>query len=126
MKAFIGNGSALGGGASDTIRITYQAAWRARRNPLRAGQRVDKGPGRHLVRGHSQFGFRRLQPYADPIQGDWFNPRTGPTTRGRLPERNWLLEAATLEDALKPVEGEARWFGRVDADTTTIWAQFPG
>ena len=50
---------------------------------------------------------------------------------------DWLIEAAKLEDVLKPA-GSAKtgsstpgainqlWFARVDSDSTTIWAQFPG
>jgi len=38
----------------------------------------------------------------------------------------WLMEAATLDDAMKP-EGEGPlWFGKVDDAATTLWAQFKG
>ncbi|MBX3178422.1 MAG: right-handed parallel beta-helix repeat-containing protein [Candidatus Hydrogenedentes bacterium] len=117
------------GGASDTIRITYQAAPGARAEirgsePVSGWTKVQDDTWSVAI-PNSVFGD--YNPYADPIQGDWFNPKDRSHHTGAVYlNGNWLLEAATLEDALKPVEGEARWFGRVDADTTTIWAQFPG
>jgi alpha-N-arabinofuranosidase len=128
------------GGVSDRKRITYQAA---------PGQKVVI-TGSEIVKNwepvtndtwkvtipNSFFG--RFNPYADLIHGDWFNPQ------GRRPHTgcvylngDWLMEAAHLDDALKPADNSPLWFALVDGvnmderflpvpDSTTIYAQFRG
>ncbi len=38
----------------------------------------------------------------------------------------WLIEAARLDDVLQPAGAGPMWYAQLDADNTTIWAQFPG
>lgn len=117
------------GGASDDQRIVYQAA---------PGHRVVI-KGSEVVRGWvkdrhdtwkvvipNEF-FGDFNPYSDVISGDWFNPRDRVHHTGAVYlDGHWLTEAAALEDVLEPATRTPLWFGRVDDDRTTIWAQFGG
>jgi alpha-N-arabinofuranosidase len=117
------------GGASDTKRIVYQAA---------AGETVEI-KGSEVVTNWVKVQdnvwkvtvpnafFGRFNPYSDLIRGDWFNPKgrrhhTGAVYRNG----DWLIEAAKLSEVLQPVGSTAVWFGQVDQENTTIWAQFQG
>ena len=115
------------GGISETRRITYQAA---------PGERVEI-KGSEVVRDwvpvqagvwkavipNSFFGA--FNPYADLIHGDWFEPKGRAHHTGAVYlDGEWLTEAAQLDDVLKPAGPSPLWFGRVDKDTTTLWAQF--
>ena len=115
------------GGISETRRITYQAA---------PGKRVEI-KGSEVVRDwvpvqagvwkavipNSFFGA--FNPYADLIHGDWFEPKGRAHHTGAVYlDGEWLTEAAQLDDVLKPAGPSPLWFGRVDKDTTTLWAQF--
>ena len=117
------------GGESDAKRITYQAA---------PGDKVEiKGSEAIMnwvnVRGDvwkvilpNTF-FGGFNPYSDLIRGDWYknNGRNHHTGSVYL-NGEWLTEAATLQDVLKPGGKAALWFGFVDEANTTLWAQFPG
>ena len=71
--------------------------------------------------------FGAFNPYSDLIHGDWFNPLSRQHHTGAVYLRgNWLTEAASLDEVMKPVESAALWFGQVDSKNTTIWAQFKG
>ncbi|HTY89363.1 MAG TPA: right-handed parallel beta-helix repeat-containing protein [Candidatus Acidoferrum sp.] len=71
--------------------------------------------------------FGGFNPYDDLIRGDWFSPQGRPHHTGAVYlNGDWLLEAARLDDVLKPADKVARWFGQVDGTNTTLWAQFPG
>ena len=71
--------------------------------------------------------FGAFNPYSDIIHGDWFNPLGRQHHTGAVYLRgNWLTEAASLDEVMKPVGSDALWFGQVDAENTTIWAQFKG
>jgi len=119
------------GGTSDAERIVYRAA---------PGETVEIR-GSEIVKGWEQVQgdtwktsipnafFGEFNPYRDLIRGDWFNRKgrdhhTGAVYR----DGHWMVEAASLEDVLKPAGDPAAsgWFARVDGTTTTIWAQFPG
>lgn len=115
------------GGASDRKRIVYQAA---------PGETVEI-KGSEVVTNwvkvqedvwkvtlpHSFFGG--FNPYRDLIRGDWFGAKGREHHTGAVYlDGHWLIEAAKLEDVLKPAGTNALWFGRVDQDQTTIWAQF--
>jgi alpha-L-arabinofuranosidase len=115
------------GGESDTRRIVYQAA---------SGEKVEI-KGSEVVSNwvkvqddvwkvtlpNSFFGG--FNPYADLINGDWFNPKGRPHHTGAVYlNGDWLSEAATLDEVLKPSGGAALWFGQVDKESTAIWAQF--
>jgi alpha-L-arabinofuranosidase len=115
------------GGESDTKRITYEAAPRAKvvvtgseviTNWVKVKDNVWK-----TTIPNSFFG--NFNPYADLIHGDWFNPRGREHHTGAVYlNGDWLAEAAHLEDVMKPMGANALWFGLVDNSNTTIWAQF--
>ena len=139
------------GGQSDAKRIVYQAA---------AGEKVEI-KGSEAVQGwvkvqggvwkvalpNSFFGD--FNPYRDVIRGDWFNGKGREHHTGAVYlNGDWLIEAASLDEVLKPAardpagagggegrlnrasptpgESDRRWFAQVDQDRTTIWAQFDG
>jgi len=117
------------GGKSDTQRITYQTA---------AGEKVEIR-GSEVITNWAKVQdevwkttipnvlFGSLNPYSDAIHGDWFDPkgRTHHTGAVYL-NGEWLTEAASLEDVLRPVSSTPFWFAEVDKESTTIWAQFKG
>jgi alpha-L-arabinofuranosidase len=115
------------GGTSDAKRIVYQAALGEKvvitgseeaRNWLRV-----QGDTWKMTLPNSFFGA--FNPYSDLIHGDWFSPMGRQHHTGAVYlDGNWLAEAASLDDVMKPVENDALWIGQVDATTTTIWAQF--
>ncbi|GMV94842.1 MAG: hypothetical protein AMXMBFR82_46200 [Candidatus Hydrogenedentota bacterium] len=117
------------GGESDAKRIVYQAA---------AGEHVEI-KGSEVVTGWKQLDgdvwtvtlpntfFGDYNPFADPIHGDWFNPKDRPHHTGAVYlDGEWLLEAATRDEVLDPAGSAPQWFAEVDASNTTIWARFPG
>jgi alpha-N-arabinofuranosidase len=120
------------GGTADDRRIVYQAA--PGEKVVLKGSEVIKGWQKvqndtwKVTLSNSFFGD--FNPYRDLIHGDWFNPKgrehhTGAVYR----DGHWLVEAAQLDEVLQPAGDTPEtqlWFGRVDADNTTLWAQFPG
>jgi len=97
------------GGESALKRITYQAA--EGEKVVIKGSEIVKGWEKvrndtwKVVVPNSLFG--EFNPYSDVIRGDWFNPK------GRLHHtgavylnEHWLIEAAAIEDVMKPL-GEA-------------------
>ncbi len=117
------------GGESDARRIVYQAA---------PGEKVAI-KGSEIIKDWSKVQgdvwkvtlrntfFGSFNPYGDLIHGDWFNPKGREHHTGAVYlNGEWLTEAAKLDDVLRPVGSVALWFGRVDEDRTTIWAQFRG
>ena len=117
------------GGISDRKRIVYRAA---------PGEKVEI-KGSEVVRGwvkaqddvwkatvpNSFFGS--YNPYSDLIRGDWFDRRGRDHHTGAVYlDGEWLTEAASLDEVLKPAGTNALWFGQVDKDNTTLWAQFKG
>ena len=115
------------GGESDDKRIIYRAA---------DGEKVEIR-GSEVVKGwvkvrddvwkatlpNSFFG--RFNPYGDLIRGDWFHSRGRQHHTGAVYlNGDWLNEAARLDDVMKPTGDIGLWFGRVDENNTTIWAQF--
>ena len=117
------------GGESDTKRIVYQAA---------PGEKVEI-KGSEVVKNWVKVAndtwkvtlpnsfFGRFNPYSDLIHGDWFNPKGRNHHTGAVYlNGDWLTEAAKLDDVMKPMEGDALWFGEVDEKNTTIRAQFKG
>jgi len=119
----------LRGGASDAERIVYQAA---------PGEKVEI-KGSEIVKDwvtvqddvwrvtlpNSFFGS--FNPYGDLIRGDWFNPKDRQHHTGAVYlNGQWLIEAAKLDDVLKPAGDTGLWFGQVDNERTTLWAQFKG
>ena len=117
------------GGKSDRKRIVYQAA---------PGERVEIA-GSEVVTNWVKIQedvwqatlpnsfFGNFNPYNDLIHGDWFRDKGRKHHTGAVYlNGEWLVEAATLEDVLKPVAANALWFAVVDATNTTIRAQFKG
>jgi len=115
------------GGLSDDQRIIYQAA---------AGEKVAiKGsevisnwveiqPGVWQVTLPNSF-FAGFNPYTNLIRGDWFNPQKRLHHTGAVYlNGDWLAEAATLEEVLKPVPTNQLWFATADGTNTLIWARF--
>jgi len=117
------------GGESDSKRITYQAA---------PGEKVEiKGSevAKNWVKVQADVWkviipntfFGAFNPYSDLIRGDWFSPKGRSHHPGAVYlNGEWLTEAATLQDVLKPSGKDALWFGFVDEANTSLWAQFPG
>lgn len=117
------------GGTSDSKRIVYQAA--------RGGKVEIKGS--EIVKNWEKVQddtwkvtipnsfFGSFNPYSDFLHGDWFwdHGRTNHSGAVYL-NGEWLIEAAKIEDVLKPVGTNSLWFGQVDQTNTTIWAQFKG
>jgi alpha-N-arabinofuranosidase len=117
------------GGDSDARRIVYQAA-RGEKAEIKGSEvvtnwvKVQDNVWKVTI-PNSFFGS--FNPYRDIIQGDWFDPKGREHHTGSVYlNGEWLTEAAKLEDVLKPIGNSALWFGRVDQDNTTIWAQFKG
>ncbi len=117
------------GGESDAKRIVYQAA---------AGEAAEIR-GSEVVRGWVKVQddtwkvtlpnpfFGGFNPYGDLIHGDWFDRRGRDHHTGAVYlNGQWLTEAAKLEEVLKPAGDTPLWFGQVDKENTTIWAQFTG
>jgi alpha-N-arabinofuranosidase len=117
------------GGESDAKRIVYQAA---------PGEKVEI-KGSEVVKNwvkvqddvwkatipNSFFGG--FNPYSDLIRGDWFAPKGREHHTGAVYlNGEWLNEAAKMDDVLKPAGTTPLWFGQVDKENTTIWAQFKG
>ena len=117
------------GGESDPKRIVYQAA---------PGEKVEIKGSEVIVNWvkvqddvwkatipNSFFGS--FNPYSDLIHGDWFGDKGRRHHTGAVYlNGEWLTEAARLEDVLKPTGTVPLWFGQVDKENTTIWAQFKG
>lgn len=117
------------GGISDSERIVYQAA---------PGEKVEIAGSEEIknwvkvqddiwkVTLPNTF-FGGFNPYSDRIRGDWFNATSPQHHTGMVYlNGNWMYEAATLDDVLKPRPNAPLWFAKVDPDTTTIWARFKG
>jgi len=117
------------GGTDDAHRITYQAA---------PGEKVEI-KGSEIVTGWKKLQhdtwqvtlpntfFGKFNPYADLIHGDWFNGKGRQHHSGAVYlNGDCLLEAKSVEDVLQPAGPTPQWFGKVEGDTTTLWAQFPG
>ena len=115
------------GGESDAKRIVYQAA---------PGEKVEI-KGSEVVKNWVKLQddvwkvtlpnsfFGGFDPYSDLIHGDWFSPKGRQHHTGAVYlNGDWLTEAAKLDEVLKPVAAAPLWFGQVDKDNTTIWAQF--
>jgi len=117
------------GGASDTNRIVYQAAPGERVEISGAevikGWKPTKGDVWAVTLPNSFFG--NFNPYSDVIHGDWFNPKGRVHHTGAVYlDGEWLAEAGKRDEVLEDSATAALWFAQVDADTTTIWAQFRG
>lgn len=117
------------GGASDRKRIVYQAAPDEKveikgSEVVKKWTKVQDDVWRTTL-PNSFFGS--FNPYGDLIHGDWFNPKGREHHTGAVYlNGDWLIEAAKLDDVMKPTGETPLWFGKVDGENTTIWAQFKG
>ena len=117
------------GGESDKKRIVYQAA-RGEKVEIKGSEVVTnwvkaQGDTWKVTIPNSFFGG--FNPYSDLIRGDWFNPKGREHHTGAVYlNGNWLDEAAKLDEVLKPAGATPLWFGQVDNENTTLWAQFKG
>ncbi len=115
------------GGTSERKRIVFRAA---------PGEKVEI-KGSEVVKGWEKVQdgiwkatlansfFGGFNPYGDLIHGDWFMPKGREHHTGAVYlNGEWLIEAEKLEDVLKPMGKTALWFGQLDKESTTIWAQF--
>ena len=115
------------GGASDTKRIVYEAA--AGEKVVIKGSEIIKN-WMHIkddvweVNIPNSF-FGNFNPYSDTIHGDWFISKGRKHHTGAIYlNGKWLTEAAYLDEVWKPEKGDVLWFGKVNNESTTIWAQF--
>jgi len=117
------------GGTSDRKRIVYQAA-RGEKVEIKGSEVVKnwvkvQDEVWKVTLPNSFFGG--FNPYSDLIRGDWFNAKGREHHTGAVYlNGDWLTEAAKLDDVLKLVGDAPLWFGKVDGENTTIWAQFKG
>jgi alpha-N-arabinofuranosidase len=117
------------GGTSETQRITYRAAPGETveikgSEAVKDWAKVRDGVWKAVVPNEL---FGAFNPYVDLIRGDWFEPKGRAHHTGAVYlDGEWLTEAAQLDDVLKPAGAAPLWFGRVDRDATTLWAQFGG
>lgn len=117
------------GGETDAKRIIYQAEPGAK--VAIKGSEIIKGWAKlehdtWRVTLPNRF-FGSFNPYADEIRGDWFNPKSRKHHTGAVYRNgHWLTEAAKAEEVLAPATCNPLWFATVDAESTTITAQFPG
>jgi hypothetical protein len=117
------------GGASDSKRIVYRAAEGAKvvikgSEVMKGWEKVQHDTWKATV-PNTLFG--KFNPYNTPIQGDWLDTKGRPHHVGAVYlNGEWRWEAVNQEEVLKPAGANPLWFGKVEQDHTTLWAQFPG
>lgn len=118
------------GGTSNTRRITYAAAPGEKAvitgsEPVKGWTKVQNDTWKVDVPNAS---FGNFNPYNDKVQGEWCE-RGGHTGAVYL-NGDWLDEAGTQAQVFGPAAPLAaprpKWFAKPEAQSTTIWAQFPG
>jgi hypothetical protein len=108
------------GGESDARRITFQAApgesvTITGSEPVTGWERVS-GDTWKVTLPSSRFG--NFNPYSDRIRGDWFASQNRVHHTGCVYlDGEWLVEARTLDEVLKPAGSTPLWFATVDGDT---------
>src|SRR6056297_1114270 len=113
------------GGLSDEQRITYQAA-EGEKVEIRGSEvvgnwmREDSGTWKTTI-PNTLFGD--FNPFADEVEGNWFNPKGRKHHTGCVYiDGEWLFEAASRR-ALDTLDKKS-WFARVDEDSTILRAAF--
>jgi len=118
------------GGNSENERIVYQSA-QGEKVVIKGSENIQGwqqvGNDTWVVKIPNQF-FGKFNPYKEYIHGDWFiaTPKERKYLRGAVYlNGDWLMEAAKKEEVMQPADAKnPLWCASVDADTTTIWAQF--
>jgi alpha-N-arabinofuranosidase len=117
------------GGTSDTKQIVYRAA------PGERVQITGAEPVKNWTKAKNDVWkvaisnnfFGHFNPYNDLIHGDWFEPKGRKHHTGAVYlNGDWFIEAATLDEVFNTTGETPLWFGQVDDNTTTLWAQFKG
>ncbi len=124
------------GGANDLARITYQAAPGEKvvlkgSEIVKDWEKVEKSLWKVEIPS-SLFGD--YNPYADLIEGDWFNPEGIKHHTGEVfLNGQSLFEQNSMEEALNPKRHEKAvypetslyaWYAEVGEEQTIIWANF--
>ena len=115
------------GGESDTKRIVYQAASGEQvvitgSEAVKKWEKVQDGVWKATL--PNTF-FGSFNPFAELIAGDWFDAKDRSHHAGAVYlNGDWLTEAVSLEEVLKPMTATPLWFASVDPTRTVIWAQF--
>lgn len=118
------------GGDSETVRIVYQAA-QGEKVEIKGSEIIKNWQkdkyDTWTVKIPNRF-FGEFNPYSDLIRGDWFTPTPKDRkyhTGAVYLNGEWLMEAASFEEVMKPAdEKNPLWYAIVDSTITTIWAQF--
>ncbi|MGE5295472.1 MAG: carbohydrate-binding protein, partial [Solirubrobacterales bacterium] len=118
----------LRGGQSDQERIVYQAAPGEKvvikgSEVVKNWQKVENDAWKVTI--PNAF-FGTFNPYSDLIRGDWFNPKGREHHTGAVYlNGHWLIEAAKLDDVLKPVGDPSVRYGPGDQQTllNVAWLQ---
>ena len=102
------------GGTSDDKRIVYQAATdekvAIKGSEVVTGWKKVQNDTWKVTIDNSFFGD--FNPYSDLIHGDWFNGKGRTHHTGAVYQNgHWLIEAAKLEDVLKPIGAVAGLYG---------------
>jgi hypothetical protein len=101
------------GGTSDSQRIVYRAA-RGERVEIRGSELVKnwvhvQGDIWKAVVPNTVFG--KFNPYTNLIAGDWFEPKGRSHHTGAVYlNRDWLIEAAKLEEVMNPRSEPPSWW----------------
>lgn len=119
------------GGESDAKRITYQAAPGEKvavkgSEAVTGWEKVQNDTWKVTV-PNSLFGD--YNPYADLIRGDWFSPKDREHHTGAVYlDGEWLIEAATLDEALAPAGTVPAWLQQAGLDylLNVAWLQPKG
>jgi len=133
------------------VVIVHEGIYRERIDPPRGGVSIEKpivykaAPGEKVEIKGSEIikSWERVQehvwtvklpntffgdfnPYSDTLGGPWFRSKGRSHHTGAVYRNgHWMGEALSLKEMMSPPEEELLWFGKVDENNTTIWAQFP-
>ncbi len=115
------------GGVSDRKRIVYRAA-PGETVEIKGSEVIDnwvnlQGDVWKVTLPNSFFGD--FNPYSDVIHGDWFSPKGRIHHTGAVYlDGDWLNEAASLDEVLKPSKPAPLWFAQANNENTVIWTRF--
>ena len=115
------------GGESATKRIVYQAASGEQVviTGSEAVKKWEKVQDRVWKATLPNTFFGSFNPFAELISGDWFDAKDRSHHAGAVYlNGDWLTEAVSLEEVMKPMTATPLWFASVDTTHTVIWAQF--